>query len=180
MHRVIRTSLRSISNITTIVAGTGCDGSTSRTLNRPHGIFVDTNFDLYVADSGNHRIQLFRSEQLDAITVAGSTSANPTITLNYPNMVILDADKYLFIVDFSNDRIVRSGPNGFRCIASCFGSGSASNQLNDPQGISFDPYGNLFVVDGLNNRIQKFILTNTTLGTYTFECNSSLLFSRQY
>ena len=88
MNRVIRKSLSSISNITTIVAGTGCNGSTSATLYQPYGIFVDTNFDLYVADSGNNRIQLFRSEKLDAITVAGSGSANATITLNYPSGVM--------------------------------------------------------------------------------------------
>ena len=37
----------------------------------PRGIFVDTNLDLYVADRYNHRVQLFRSGQLDAVTVAG-------------------------------------------------------------------------------------------------------------
>ena len=35
-----------------------------------------------VADWGNHRIQLFRQGQQNAITVAGNSSLNQTITLN--------------------------------------------------------------------------------------------------
>ena len=168
-HRVMRKSLSSNSNTTTMVAGTGCQGSSYNMLNHPHGIFVDTNLDLYVADAYNNRIQLFRPNELNAITVAGSGSLNMTITLNHPVGVILDADKYLFIVDRGNHRIVGSGPNGFRCIVGCFGPGSASNQLIGPQGISFDSFGNIFVAEGwwsggaTNDRIQKFILLNNTL-----------------
>ena len=171
-HKVIRKSLSSNSNTTTIVAGTGCQGSSDNMLNTPQGIFVDTNLDLYVADAYNNRIQLFRPNELNAITVAGSGSLNMTITLNSPVGVILDGDKYLFIVDRGNHRIVGSGPNGFRCIVGCFGPGSASNQLIGPQGISFDSFGNIFVAEGwwsggaTNDRIQKFILLNNTLGKY--------------
>jgi sugar lactone lactonase YvrE len=34
--------------------------------------------------------------------------------------------------------------------------GQQSNQLYDPNGLSFDREGNLYVVDGWNDRIQKF------------------------
>ena len=171
-HKVIRKSLSSNSNTTTIVAGTGCQGSSYNMLNSPHGIFVDTNLDLYVADAYNNRIQLFRPNELNAITVAGSGSLNMTITLNSPVGVILDGNKYLFIVDRGNHRIVGAGPNGFRCIVGCFGPGLASNQLYGPQGMSFDSFGNIFVAEGwwlvgaTNDRIQKFILLNNTLGKY--------------
>ena len=169
-HKVVKKSLNSLSNTTLIVAGTGCIGSTLNMLNTPHGIFVDTNLDLYVADTNNNRIQLFRPNELNAITMAGNGSLNVTITITYPLAVILDADKYLFITDQGGSRIVGSGPNGFRCIVGCFGSGSASNQLRGPQSISFDSAGNIFVTDGWwvggpsNNRIQKFILLTNTLG----------------
>ena len=169
-HKVLRKSLSSNTNITAIIAGTGCQGSSYNMLNWPHGIFVDTNLDLYVTDAGNDRIQLFRPNELNAITVAGYGSLNMTIMLNAPLAVVLDADKYLFIVDRNNHRIIVSGPNGFRCIVGCSGPGSASNQLFGPQGISFDSFGNIFVIEGwfngnpTNNRIQKFILLNNTLG----------------
>ncbi len=159
-HQIIAKTLNLTTNQFFNVAGTGSADMALNTLNNPRGIFVDINFDLYVADCGNDRIQLFHSGKLAGITVAGNSSLNVTITLNCPTGIILDADKYLFIVDNGNHRIVRSGLNGFQCLVGCSGSnGSASNQLNSPWSISFDSFGNIFVVDQGNNRIQKFIFS---------------------
>ncbi|CAF0805286.1 unnamed protein product [Adineta steineri] len=139
-----------------VAAGTGIPGSASNQLDSPRGIFVDVNLDLYVADCGNNRVQLFQSGESNGITVAGSTSRNPTITLRCPSGIILDAEKYLFIVDSGNHRIVRSSLNGFRCVVGCSGVGSQSNQLSNPSSLSFDGSGNIFVADQRNHRIQKF------------------------
>ena len=161
-HRVIRKSLNNSFDQVKIVAGTGVSGSTTFMLNWPHGIFVDTNLDLYVADRSNHRIQLFPFGRSDAITIAGIGSSPSTIDLNNPTAVILDANKYVFIVDYGNHRIIGSGPYGFRCLVGCNGSGSAANQLKSPRAISFDTYGNIFIADGTNNRIQKLaLITNS-------------------
>jgi DNA-binding beta-propeller fold protein YncE len=169
-HLVVTKPLNSGSNALTIIAGTGSTGSASNMLNHSYGIFVDINFDLYVADSGNDRIQLFRSGQLNATTVAGNGSLNTTITLDYPTGIVLDADKYLFIVDSHNNRIVGSGPNGFRCIVGCsMLPGSASKRLSSPRSMAFDNYGNMFVTDRMNNRIQKFSLTMNVCG----KCNKN-------
>ena len=156
-HKVVKKWLNSNPSTMT-AAGTGSYGSASNKLNSPYGIFVDTNFDLYVADQYNHRIQLFRLGQINGTTVAGSTSPNLTISLYYPSYVILDGNKYLFITDLSH-RIIGSDENGFRCIVACSGGGSTSNQLLNPQSIAFDSFGNLFVADMSNNRIQKFCLS---------------------
>ena len=157
-HQVVTKSLNSDSNALTIVAGTGTAGPAANMLNNPLGIFVDMNFDLYVADFGNNRIQLFRSGQLNGTAVAGN-GASGTITLNCPTAIILDADKHLFIVDCYNHRIVGSGPNGFQCLVGCSGGGGpAPNQLNYPWSLSFDSYGNMFVTDLGNSRVQKLSL----------------------
>ncbi len=165
LHQVVTKSLNSVSNKLTIVAGTGVAGSTSYMLDYPFGIFVNINFDLYVADCSNNRIQLFQSGQLSGTTVAGNKSSNPTITLNCPTGIVLDADNNLFIADCYNNRIVGSGTNGFRCLVGCSGSfGSASNQLYGPVTLSFDSYGNMFVTDYYNSRIQKFDLIANLCG----------------
>jgi hypothetical protein len=148
------------------IAGTGGLGYNASMLYNPWGIFVDINFDLYVADSGNNRIQLFHLGQSNALTVAGNGASN-TITLNHPTGVVLDADKYLFIVDNGNNRIVGSGPYGFRCIIGCTGSGSAPNQFSSPQSMAFDSYGNIFVADSGNNRIQQFFLVTNSCSMCT-------------
>ena len=158
-HRVIKRSLNSSDTQTMIVAGTGCPNNLPNTLYSPYGIFVTINFDLYVADTYNHRIQLFRSGQLNGTTLV-SREVSGTIQLRRPTAVILDADAYLFIVDCDGHRIVGSGPDGYRCVIACTGvRGSASNQLDLPQTMAFDSYGNIFVMDTYNHRVQKFILS---------------------
>ncbi|CAF1359940.1 unnamed protein product [Adineta steineri] len=118
-------------NGTSATYGTGWGGSANE-LNKPQGIFVDFNFDLYVADSRNNRIQRFSSRSFNATTVAGDGAAI-NFSLNTPTDVVLDADGYLFIVDSYNNRIVRSEPNGFRCLVGCSGQGTGSDQLDSPQ-----------------------------------------------
>ena len=158
--QVLKRSFNNSYNITTIVAGNGTSGSTFTLLRNPQGIFVDNTFNLYVADCGNNRIQLFAPGQLNATTLATGN-----ITLRCPTGLILDGDGYLFITDYYNNRIIGSGPNGFRCIAGCScKNGSTADQLNFPRGLSFDSYGNIFVADGYNHRIQKFFLANNSFG----------------
>jgi hypothetical protein len=163
-HRVVKRCLNDPVMTPVIVAGTDIEGSASNELRLPRGIFVDVNLDLYVADWGNNRVQLFQSGQSNGITVAGSKSPYPTITLDYPTGISLDAEKYLFIVDQQSHRIVGSGPNGFRCLVGCYGPGSQSNQLNLPFSFSFDRSGNMFVIDQVNSRIQKFLLMENSFG----------------
>jgi hypothetical protein len=121
---------------------------------------------LYVADCGNNRIQLFRPGELNGTTVAVQ-GATENITLHCPSDVTLDIDGYLFIADQNNNRIVGSGPGGFRCIIGCSGSvGTAPNELYNPSYFAFDSYGNIFVTDMYNNRIQKFLLDQNSCGKY--------------
>ncbi|CAF4109738.1 unnamed protein product, partial [Adineta steineri] len=156
-NQVVKRSLNdAVTTSNNIAAGTGIKGSASDQLFFPRGIFVDVNLDLYVADSLNHRVQLFQAGGLNGTTVAGSESLNPTITLRWPTGIVLDAEKYLFIVDSSDRRIFGSGLNGYRCLVGCYGGGSQSNQLNTPHSLSFDRSGNIFVTDQDNHRIQKF------------------------
>ncbi|CAF4170401.1 unnamed protein product, partial [Adineta steineri] len=164
-HQVVKRSLHdAVMTPNRVAAGTGIRGSASNHLNGSRGIFVDMNLDLYVADCNNDRVQLFQSGKLNGITVAGLKSLNPTITLKCPTGIILDAEKYLFIVELLNHRIVGSDSNGFRCLVGCYGRGSQSNRLSYPSSFSFDHFGNIFVTDRDNHRIQNFLLMKDSLG----------------
>ena len=162
LHMVMRKSWRDQSNSFTIVAGTGSSGSSSAMLHTPRGIFVTSSLDLYVADCNNDRIQLFRSGQINATTVAGNGS-NSTMTCRCPMGITLDADENLFIASYFEHRVIVVGPGGNgRCVVGCSSSsGPAANQLNNPTTLSFDFEGNLFVGDGGNVRIQKFLLNDS-------------------
>ncbi|CAF1113604.1 unnamed protein product [Adineta steineri] len=166
-HQVVKRSLNdSVITSNRVAAGIGKQGSTSYHLTGPGGIFVDVNLDLYVTDCENDRVQLFQPGEINGITVAGDTSLNPTITLSCPTGILLDVEKYLFIVDRANHRIVGSGLNGFRCLVGCDGRSSHYNELNYPLSFSFDRFGNIFVTDESNHRIQKFQLFEESCGTF--------------
>jgi len=160
-HQVVKLLLNNGTTIPTIAAGTGSPGSQSNMLNAQQGIYVDNNINLYVADCGNNRVQIFQSGQLNGMTAAGNGSTSSTISLNCPTDVVLDSNGYLFIVDSNNHRIVGSGYYGFRCIVGCSGGGSSSSQLYFPQSMAFDSYGNIYVTDQGNGRIQTFSFQKT-------------------
>ena len=164
LNQVFRVSLNSSSTSPMLVAGNDSAGSTADKLSQPNGIFVDLNFDLYVADSNNSRVQKFRDGNRTGETVAGNGSMG-IISLKYPTDVVLDENGTLYIVDSGNNRIVAVGLYGLRCIAGCFGpSGSASNLLSSPHSLAFDNMGNLYVSDYGNNRILKFIVNGNFCG----------------
>lgn len=163
-HLVVKISLNDSSNTSVISAGTGVCGSTANMLCSPTGIFVDTNFDLYVADTANNRIQLFQLGQMNATTIAGTGSIS-TITLYQPTGVMIDGSGYLYIVNRGNYSIIRSGVNGYHCVIGCSSTiGSAPDQLNQPYNLAFDNNGNIFVMDEFNNRLQEFPLTINSSG----------------
>jgi hypothetical protein len=166
-HRVFKIGLLNNTNDSIItVAGTPCPGPVAHMLDHPHGIFVDKNLKLYVADTYNNRIQRFEFRQLNAMTVAGF-GATMTFLLNKPTSVVLDVNENLFIVDSYNHRIIRSIANEFQCLVGCSGgSGMSANQLHNPQTMAFDAIGNIFVTDSNNHRIQKFSLIQNFCGMY--------------
>ncbi|CAF0862843.1 unnamed protein product [Adineta steineri] len=146
LNKVLKVDLTSVSSTQVMIAGNGSNGSTSSLLNSPFGIYVDTDFTLYVADSNNHRIQRFGFGELNATTVAGATAPG-TITLNYPTGIVLDGNGYLFIMDTGSYRIVASSSAGFRCVTGCSGSsGSTADKLYNARYMAFDTYGNILTL----------------------------------
>ena len=167
MDQIIAKSLDDSSNTLRLVAGTGCPGSALDMLNGPSGIFVDLSFSIFVADLFNNRVQRFSAGQTQGTTIAGN-GVSGTISLLSPRDVVLDGNGYLFIADTDHHRIIGSGPDGFRCVAGCInGNGSAPSQLLYPMSMDFDSYGNIWVVDHGNARIQKFILNPNISGRHS-------------
>lgn len=163
-HQVVKAILHGNYSKWMAAAGTGCAGLSPYMLNQPNGIFVDTNFDLYVADTENNRIQKFtRRHQRFGVTLISNTTAN--FPLNRPTSVILDAEGYLFIVDSGNHRIIRSLPNRFQCLIGCSDTPcTTSDSLCQPRTIAFDTVGNLYVTDMNNQRVQKYLLARKSCG----------------
>ncbi|CAF1335388.1 unnamed protein product [Adineta ricciae] len=106
-HRVLDISLPSNNRSAIRITGTGVPGSGSYQADHRRGIFVDINFNLYVADRVINRIQSFRHEQFNEITMAGNNI--PTgLRLNLPMDVILDGNEFLYIADTDNHRVIHT------------------------------------------------------------------------
>ncbi|UJR24189.1 hypothetical protein I4U23_027155 [Adineta vaga] len=162
LHTIVSKSLNNSGSNFDTVAGNGTAGGTSIQLNRPSGMFVTTNFELYVADYGNSRIQKFQLGNLLGTTVPINVSTGNS-SLKNPSGVVMDADGYLFILDSGNNRIVAESVNGFRCVAGCSQvKGSEANQFKEAWALSFDNLGNIFVMDTKNSRIQKVLLASNS------------------
>ena len=132
-------------------------------LNRPRGICANSRGDVYIADTGNHRIvRLFNpGHQLGYVTAIG-TKGNGEGQFIYPHQVALDNSGNLFASDSGNHRIqVFDNTNKFRY------SFNGDGFLQGPTGIaltdSLEKYSNpvdsfIIIIDSLNQRLSKFSL----------------------
>ena len=105
-HNIVRWPLGA--NNWTLVAGNinGVSGSTSTSLNLPTGLTLDPMDNLYVADLGNQRIQLFLNGEINGTTIAGITGqpGNDSLSLHSPYTIILDKQLNLYVADNENHR----------------------------------------------------------------------------
>ena len=161
----------------TTVAGTGAFGfsgdggpASEAQLYSPHSVTVDGAGNLYIADSGNHRIRKVDSRGT-ITTVAGtgfgfsSGDGGPAVEarLSYPEGVALDGAGNLYIADSGNSRIRKVDSRG--TITTIAGTGergfsgdggpAVRSQLYFPSGVAVDGAGNLYIGDLYNNRIRK-------------------------
>ena len=137
----------------------GSAGSGNGQFSSPQGIAADTTSnpwgpsDIYVADTGNNRIQKFNAsgEYLSKFGSAGSGNGQ----FSSPAALAVGKEG-IAVADTGNNRIQRFNSKGE--YVSKFGSkGTGNGQLESPHGLSFNPAGTfLWVADTGNNRIQVF------------------------
>ncbi|CAF1207724.1 unnamed protein product [Rotaria magnacalcarata] len=132
----------------TTVCGNGLNGTASNELKYPSQSLVDSNGNLRVAETGNSRIQLFYNGSLSAVTI-GSVGAL-IIANSYANNIVQWA------INVSSWTLLAGDINGK--------SGNNATTLNHPTDVTFDPMGNMYVVDKYNCRIQLF-MSGQTVGT---------------
>lgn len=132
----------------------GRAGTAPGEFNRPEGIYVDAQDRLYVADSCNHRIQIFSSDGkfLRAYGKAGSGRGE----LSYPYDITVDAEGNQFVCEFGNSRIQVFNVNG-EPVEIIGGPGPEPGRFANPWAVALDSQGNLYVADSQNHRVQKLV-----------------------
>jgi DNA-binding beta-propeller fold protein YncE len=136
------------------LASFGKPGTAPGEFNRAEGLCVDAQDRLYVADSCNHRIQVFSSDGklLRAYGRAGAGKGE----LSYPYDICVDAAGRQYVCEFGNSRIQVFDAND-QPIETIGGPGAMPGQFSNPWGLAFDSHGNLYVADSQNHRVQKLI-----------------------
>jgi len=127
--------------------------------NRPEGLFIDAQDRVYVADSCNHRIQVFTSNGrfLRAYGKAGRSKGE----LSYPYDICVDREGRQYVCEFGNSRIQIFDANDTP-IEIIGGPGAQPAQFSNPWGVALDSAGNLYVADSQNHRVQKFVRRHPT------------------
>ena len=181
-NNVIREVTASTGDISTIagtgVAGFSGDGSTatSAMLDYPTAVAVDSNGNVYIADTNNHRIREITGTTIHTVAgdgeqfFSGDGGSATSAGLDSPSGVAVDSSFNIYIGDTHNQRvrmvtfatgdistIAGSGVEGYN------GEGTATAvELARPRGVAVDNSGNVYFADSDNNMIRSIGGGNVT------------------
>ena len=131
----------------------GARGTLAGQFNGPQGVAIGPLGDIHVADTGNHRIQVFSST--GAFEVQFGTLGSSPGMLNSPAGICVDVSGLIYVADTGNNRIQIF--NGTGLFLWQFGSaGSGNGQFSRPTDIQIGIAGRMYVADSSNHRIQIF------------------------
>ncbi len=180
MHSVFKVDP---SGNTTLLAGDGRSGyagdggvATAAQLEYPDGIAVDASGNVYVADMTANVVRVIAPNGIIS-TYAGQGTAGYTgdggaaiqAQLNTPMGLALDSAGNLYIADSGNNAVRKVSKSG--SIATVAGNGSlgysgdggaaTAAALDQPEGVTVDPSGLLYIADTFNNRVRVVSLGGT-------------------
>lgn len=159
----------------TTYAGTGSAGFIDgygkySKFNSPHGIELDEEGNLYLADFGNNRIRKIDSNGL-VTTVAGSGAPSfqdgdaKFAQFNGPIAITLDKES-IIVSDHYNNKIRKISPDGNVTTLAGLGASGAidgiarNSSFNSPVGITMDK-DSLLICDSKNNVVRKLYKSET-------------------
>lgn len=118
----------------------------------PRGLAVDHQVQLYVADAGNHRLQVLdrTARRLRPLAPLDDDPA----PFNYPCDVAIDRLGMLYITDSYNNRVQKRTPQGLLLAVLGLAEESATEDfLCEPSGVTIGLDGTVFVADTNHHRV---------------------------
>ncbi|KAF0977676.1 hypothetical protein FDP41_002998 [Naegleria fowleri] len=172
----------------------------SASINYPSGIFIQSNGDLLIADTFNHRIRQVSAGNQMITTIAGTDSTfgegntnSQNSMLNYPNgIAVSSTTKEIYICDTRHHRIRKIDSSGK--ISTVVGTGVVGDsgadgvtpgtlaQINTPRGMTISEATNeIYFADSLNHKIKKIngntgtVITVAGNGQFNFSGDGGLV-----
>ncbi len=135
----------------------------------PRGLALDEEGNIYVADTGNDRLQIFDPQGDFLMAIADERFVRPRyIALDDAGRVyVTDSSERVHVLNARGDPLQSFGRKG-----------SLPSQFSDIAGLALDAAGELYVVDSFNRRVQKFSLLAGLLFTFGDEGEQWELLSR--
>ena len=139
-------------------------GSSNTQFSYPRGVAVSADNLIYVADTGNNRIQVFNGATRQYIATLGTgTKGSSNTQFNHPiGIAISPIDNRIYVADDTNNRVqIFDGANPNYKFIDTLGTtgqpGDSNTQFNSPGGVAVSLNNRIYVADTNNNRVQIFI-----------------------
>jgi gliding motility-associated-like protein len=188
--------LQSLAQVVSTVAGIQAtigslngDALTS-TFNNPHGVEVDNNGNIYIADRYNHLIRKCDSNGNVSVLAGSGAVGNADgqgsqASFNEPWGLTVDVLGNVYVADTKNNKIRKISPSGLvTTVAGTgnFGITDSNNPLaasfGNPTGIAVDQFNDIYVGDHLTHLIRKISSTgvvSTFAGNRNYPNNHGLI-----
>ncbi|CAF1246146.1 unnamed protein product [Adineta steineri] len=131
-----------------IVAGGNGDGHNLNQLNRPVGMFIDKNKNIFIVDCGNYRVVEWKYNAKEGQIIAGGNEEGDRMDqLNCPTDVIIDQQNHsIIIADCDNRRVIQWLNQNQQILIDNI----------DCWSLAMDKHGFLYVSDWEKNEVRRW------------------------
>ena len=174
-----------VDGIVSVVAGSGAQGfggdggaATSALLDYPVGVAVDSNNNIYIADTHNNRIRKVSSGKISTIAgtgvagYSGDGAAATAATLSYPTALAVDSNNNVYIADTNNHCIREITGTTINTVAGNGSPGYSGDSglataagLDSPYGVAVDSAFNIYIGDTHNQRVRMVTFATGKIST---------------
>ena len=140
-------------DLSTSVLSFGKKGSGKGCFDCPYSVACDSTGNVYVADTRNHRIEVFTAEG-KFLRMFGRHGKGKG-ELGYPIGVAIDTSDMVYVSEHSNHRVSVFTFYG-QFVTSFGGKGNGPGEFVGPRGLAVDDCGVVYVCDHENSRVQVF------------------------
>ena len=186
-HRIRKVTVGT--GVITTVAGTGTAGrtgdgaaATSARINNPDDVALDSDGNIYIADTSNNQIRKvtvtattanisrIAGRQNGAAASGGDGGLAISAGLSNPRGIDVDSSGNIYIADTGNGRLRKITSGNISTVAgggSSLGDGGLATaaQLNVPRGVAVDSSGNIYITDTNGHRVRKVMVSSGNIDT---------------